>query len=60
MIWRVWIKRYGIKKLSKKLGVSYELVRLWANSTNVPSDDYKRKLVEMCSGEFGYSEFFKG
>ncbi len=60
MVWKEWIKRVGIKTIADKLGVTYEVVRLWANTSQNPSDKHKRLLVQMCEGEFGYSDFFKG
>ena len=57
--WRLWIAYHGIREVSKKLGVTYEIVRAWANSGLRPSDKNKVKLVKLSRGKIRYEDFFK-
>ena len=56
--WQRWIVQKGVQTVSKRLGVSYEAVRLWIHGKTVPNDEHKRKIVKMSRGDLGIGDFY--
>lgn len=56
---QVWIKKQGIKNVSKMLGVSKDRVGQWARGYVLPQDALKKKIVSLTKGEVTYASMIE-
>lgn len=57
-MWKEFIRKRGITKVSKELGVSRQTIYCWLNGTTRVRDKDKKKLVELSNNAFGIMNFF--
>jgi len=58
-MWRRWIKKRGVSKVAKELGVNTMTVYYWLNKRSLPSDKNKKKLIKISRGAIGPGDFFR-